>query len=88
MKTAAPFLLILVLALSSPCFAQNEAHRHDVGEKLGSVVFPHFLRSGQRDAQFERGVALLHSFEYEQASKRSGNERRTHTAPWPIGVRP
>jgi tetratricopeptide (TPR) repeat protein len=68
MKNSRAILVILVLALSSPCFAQNEAHRHDVGEKLGSVSFPTSCAQATH-AQFERGVALLHSFEYEQASK-------------------
>ena len=67
MKNSLAILVILVFALSSPCFAQNEAHRHDVGEKLGSVSFPTSCVQATH-AQFERGVALLHSFEYEQAS--------------------
>src|SRR5882724_9773918 len=68
MKNSRAILVILALALSSPCFAQNEAHRHDVGEKLGSVSFPTSCVQATR-AQFERGVALLNSIEYEQASK-------------------
>ena len=68
MKNSRAILIILVIALSSPCFAQNEAHRHDVGEKLGSVSFPTSCVQATH-AQFERGVALLHSFEYEQAGK-------------------
>src|SRR5438445_3041520 len=69
MKNSRAILVILVLALYSPCFAQSEAHRHDVGEKLGSVSFSTSCVQATH-AQFERGVALLHSFEYEQASKR------------------
>jgi tetratricopeptide (TPR) repeat protein len=68
MKNSRAILVILVILLSSPCFAQNEAHRHDVGEKLGSVSFPTSCVQATH-AQFEHGVALLHSFEYEQASK-------------------
>src|SRR2546427_9696270 len=68
MKNSRAVLVILVLALYSPCFAQSEAHRHDVGEKLGSVSFPTSCVQATH-AQFEHGVALLHSFEYEQASK-------------------
>jgi len=68
MKNSRAILVILVIVLSSPCFAQNEAHRHEVSDKLGSVSFPSSCVQATR-AQFERGVALLHSFEYEQASK-------------------
>src|SRR6266478_1351376 len=68
MRNSRAILVILVFALSSSCFAQNEAHHHDVGEKLGAVSFPTSCVQAAH-AQFERGVALLHSFEYEQASK-------------------
>ncbi len=68
MKNSRTILVLLVFALSSPCFAQNEAHHHDVGEKLGTVSFPTSCAQATQ-AQFERGVALLHSFEYERASK-------------------
>ena len=42
------------------------AHHHDAAEKLGNVSFP---ISCATDAQkpFERGVALMHSFGYEEA---------------------
>jgi tetratricopeptide (TPR) repeat protein len=42
------------------------AHHHDANEKLGNVSFP---VSCAADSQkpFERGVALMHSFEYEEA---------------------
>jgi tetratricopeptide (TPR) repeat protein len=62
---AVPFLL--VLALSSSCFAQNEPRHHDAEEKLGAVSFP-ISCPPSTQAQFERGVAFLYSFEYEQAS--------------------
>lgn len=62
---AVPFLV--VLALSSCCFAQDEPHRHDAEGKLGTVSFP-ISRAPSTQAQFERGVALLYPFEYEQAS--------------------
>jgi tetratricopeptide (TPR) repeat protein len=61
---AIPFLV--VLALSSSCFAQNEPHHHDAAEKLGTVSFP-VSCTPSTQAQFERGVAFLYSFEYEQA---------------------
>ena len=42
------------------------AHHHDAGEKLGNISFP---ISCMPDSQkpFERGVALMHSFGYEEA---------------------
>jgi tetratricopeptide (TPR) repeat protein len=60
-----------VLAASSPLAAQEAAH-HDhapgahAGERLGTVSFPN---SGSAAAQrpFLRGLALLHSFEYDDA---------------------
>lgn len=61
---AFPFLAVLVLSLS--CFAQNEPHHHDAAEKLGPVSFP-VSCTPNTQAQFERGVAFLYSFEYEQA---------------------
>jgi len=43
-------------------------HRHEASEKLGQV---HFATSCNREAQrqFNRAVAWLHSFEYEEAEK-------------------
>ena len=66
MKNSPAFLALLAFALSSFCFAQNAPHHHDPGEKLGAVSFPTSCAPATH-AQFERGVALLHSFEYEQA---------------------
>ena len=68
MKNSRAILVLLVLGFTSPCFAQNETHHHDAGEKLGTVSFPTSC-APLTSRQFERGVALLHSFEYEQASK-------------------
>jgi tetratricopeptide (TPR) repeat protein len=42
------------------------AHHHDATEKLGKVSFPISCAPGSQ-AKFERGVALLHSFGYEEA---------------------
>jgi tetratricopeptide (TPR) repeat protein len=61
------FLLLPILALAPSCFAQDEPHHHhDVGEKLGTVSFP-VSCAPVMQAQFERGMALLYSFEYETA---------------------
>src|SRR5258705_13683405 len=59
-------LLVLVPGLASA----DEEHHHETAapERLGTVHFWGTARpSGQRD--FNRAVALLHSFEYEQAEK-------------------
>jgi tetratricopeptide (TPR) repeat protein len=63
-KSRAAVLLLAVL--SSSCCAQTEPHHHDPGEKLGTVSFS-ISCAPATHAQFERGVAVLHSFEYEQA---------------------
>jgi tetratricopeptide (TPR) repeat protein len=41
-------------------------HHHDAGERLGTVSFPTSCAAGVQKS-FERGLALLHSFEYEEA---------------------
>src|SRR5437763_1368489 len=46
--------------------AQEPQHHHDVDEKLGTVSFATSCAPAVQ-SQFERGVALLHSFEYEVA---------------------
>ncbi|MGK7312770.1 MAG: hypothetical protein ACN0LA_11085, partial [Candidatus Longimicrobiales bacterium M2_2A_002] len=60
------FVLLLAATLASgPLTAQEAAPSHHEG--LGSLVFP---TSGSRDARpyFERGVLLMHSFEYDEAA--------------------
>ncbi|HTC56554.1 MAG TPA: hypothetical protein VK706_09105 [Candidatus Sulfotelmatobacter sp.] len=42
------------------------AHHHDAGEKLGKVSFP-ISCAPESQKPFERGVALMHSFGYEEA---------------------
>ncbi len=62
-------LLICVCVLCLPVLALDDdmpAHHHDANEQLGKVSF---AISCAPDSQrpFERGVALLHSFGYEEA---------------------
>ena len=67
---------LVALTVSSPATlrAQSDAasnsdrHVHAAAEKLGAVSFPN---SGARAAQSEflRGLALLHNFEYDHASR-------------------
>jgi hypothetical protein len=65
-------LILLAYVLAGPYLAYaQEDHSHAntaTHSRLGNVVFPN---SGAKAAQdeFLRGVALLHSFEYEDAAK-------------------
>ncbi|MFZ0287351.1 MAG: hypothetical protein WAL32_19150 [Terriglobales bacterium] len=65
-------LLILITVLLCVCAASadDDAHHHDdmAPEQLGTVNFPTSCVI-QVQGQFERGVALLHSFWYEEAEK-------------------
>ncbi len=71
MRVFVALLCVCLFASSSPIAAQ-EASQHDhasgahAGERLGTVSFPN---SGAAVAQrpFLRGLALLHSFEYDDA---------------------
>src|SRR5271154_5092392 len=58
--------LLLSLLIIFHCSAPQETHRHDVPEKLGKVSFPISCAAGVQE-QFDRGVALLHSFAYGAA---------------------
>lgn len=62
-------LSVLVLATASFAYAQEDhSHaNHSESSGLGTVVFPN-SGSAAAQADFLRGVALLHSFEYERAS--------------------
>ena len=57
---------LLCIACSLPAFA-DEGHHHDLtAQELGSVHFPvSCAKAVQKD--FDRSVALLHSFQHEQA---------------------
>jgi tetratricopeptide (TPR) repeat protein len=68
MKTLKVVLLAFVSLSLAPrlLFAQKPQHHHDADEKLGAVSFPTSCAPAVQ-SQFERGLALLHSFEYEVA---------------------
>jgi hypothetical protein len=69
MKAAKFALLALIVSLTlAPLSlsAQEPQHHHDVDETIGSVSFATSC-APEVQSQFERGVALLHSFEYEIA---------------------
>jgi hypothetical protein len=62
-------LLATLSLLSLPMLAQEMEHHHIRAddERLGTVDFPISCAGSQ--AAFTRGVALLHSFWYEEAEK-------------------
>jgi len=65
--------LISILLCSSFALADEEHHHHhDAIENLGSVSFPTSCAPAVQ-GNFERGVALLHSFEYEMADQEFEN---------------
>lgn len=64
-------LLISVFVVCSPVLAADDPmqhHHHDADEKLGTVSFP-ISCAPESQKPFERGVALLHSFGYEEAEE-------------------
>ncbi len=66
-SVACMFLCACLLCL--PALALDDdmpAHHHDANEQLGKVSFP-ISCSADSQKPFERGVALLHSFGYEEA---------------------
>src|SRR5688572_1901536 len=66
MRVLSTSLLLLLLAQAVP--AQHSDHRHEPSEKLGRVNFT-ISCTPQAQKQFNRAVAWLHSFEYEEAEK-------------------
>ncbi len=70
-KTAKCLLLAVCLSSVVNALAVDDemhAHHHDSNEQLGKVSFPITCASGSQSS-FERGVALLHSFGYEEAEE-------------------
>lgn len=65
---AAACLSVLCLFAGLAFSDEMPAHHHDASEKLGTVSFPiSCMPSSQKP--FERGVALMHSFGYEEAEE-------------------
>jgi len=58
-----PILLLLALSV---CSSSQETHEHPAPERLGKVHFPTSCKTAVQ-AQFDRAVALLHSFAYRAA---------------------
>ncbi|HEY7369032.1 MAG TPA: hypothetical protein VIA29_04030 [Thermoanaerobaculia bacterium] len=69
MRVGRALVLIGGLLLASPLGAQHEGHSHAGGEaELGVVHFPVSCSEAARK-QFNRAVAMLHSFWYEESEK-------------------
>ena len=58
--------ILLTLLFLSPFSLAQETHSHSAPEKLGKVSFPVSCKPAVQE-QFDRGVALLHSFAYTAA---------------------
>ncbi|HEV2833688.1 MAG TPA: hypothetical protein VGW58_00145 [Pyrinomonadaceae bacterium] len=68
--------IVILLLLSQAVQAQHGDHRHDQSEKLGRVNFTISCTPAAKK-QFNRAVAWLHSFEYEEAEKAFGEVAAT-----------
>jgi tetratricopeptide (TPR) repeat protein len=63
------FALAAALLFSPLASAEDDEHHHsEQAEKLGTVSFPTSCAPAQQKL-FERGIALLHSFAYEEAGQ-------------------
>ncbi len=87
------FVPLLCVALSAFAFTDDEhgQHHHEglTDEQLGSVHFP-VTCAASVQKPFERGIALLHSFWYEEAQKQfeqiAGEDPRCAMAHWGIAL--
>jgi tetratricopeptide (TPR) repeat protein len=81
--------ILLTLLLVVPFSPAQETHSHPAPEKLGKVLFPVSCTPAAQ-AEFNRGVALLHSFAYTAAEntfqKVAGLDRRCVMAHWGIAM--
>src|SRR5882724_6640784 len=68
-------VLILAATLSVSAIAADDQHHHDAADKQGSVSFP-VSCSPAAQKVFVQGVALLYSFEYEEANQKFENAGR------------
>jgi tetratricopeptide (TPR) repeat protein len=67
-KICGLILVVCLASVHSHSAGEAEEHEHPVPEKLGRVQFP-VSCSTEAQKDFERGVALLHSFAYSAAEK-------------------
>jgi tetratricopeptide (TPR) repeat protein len=71
LKILTCLLILILIACTVPAPASDDPmqqHHHDANEKLGTVSFPISCAHASQKS-FERGVALLHSFGYEEAEE-------------------
>ncbi|MGD0181794.1 MAG: tetratricopeptide repeat protein [Terriglobales bacterium] len=68
MKKRLPCLGVMLIFLVSSLCAEDSHHHLDSNQKLGTVSFPTSCANSVQKP-FERGVALLHSFWYDEADK-------------------
>ena len=70
LQSSVCLLVCLCLLTAAPIMAQEDEmhHHHDATEQLGKVSFPVSCAPASQKS-FERGVALLHSFGYEDAEQ-------------------
>jgi tetratricopeptide (TPR) repeat protein len=84
-----PCTLSLILAFLPAGLGAQEMHDHRAPEKLGRVSFP-ISCAPETQAEFNRGVALLHSFAYSAASasfrKVAAAEPRCAIAHWGVAM--
>src|ERR1700681_580225 len=66
MKKQLLCLGVMLIFLAGSLWAQDGHHHVDANQKLGTVSFPTSCVSSVQKP-FERGVALLHSFWYDEA---------------------
>jgi len=66
MKATLIVFVLALVCLASPLIADEGHHHLGPNEKVGSVSFPTSCVAAVQKP-FERGVALMHSFEYEMA---------------------
>lgn len=71
MKILTRLLVLVSVVCTVPAQAADDPmqhHHHDANEKLGAISFP-ISCAAESQKPFERGVALLHSFGYEEAEE-------------------
>jgi tetratricopeptide (TPR) repeat protein len=81
--------LLVVVPFSVSFLAAQETHTHPAPEKLGKVFFPVSCAPAVQE-QFDRGVALLHSFAYAAAENAfqavSKLDQRCAMAHWGVAM--
>ena len=85
-----PGRILLILAMFVSPLVADEGHHHSMtAEELGTVHFQTSC-SPKVEAEFNRGVALLHSFWYEEAEKTfrkvAGEDHKCAMANWGIAM--